>query len=318
MIGKLTPDDLAAYVLARTGADDGDVTVGPGYGEDAAAISVGGSTLVVSSDPISMATARIGTLGVHVACNDVAACGADPRWLTVVAFVPDGDAVDAVTRQIDEAARQVGIAVVGGHTEYAPDRDRPLLSLTCLGVTERYIPTSGARPGDEVVLTKAAGIEGTAVLATDFRVEVEADDDVVDRATGYFGDVSVIADAAAVRPYATAMHDPTEGGVIDGLVELARASGVAVEVARERVPVRPETTELCGAVGADPLRVFGSGALLATVPDGATAQAVDALGEADIPAAVIGTVEEAREPGLVLDGERIDEPGRDDLYALWE
>lgn len=322
MIGKVDPDALASLVLSRTGADDDAVRQGPGYGEDAAAIDLGEQTLVVSSDPLSLAAERVGTLGVHVAGNDVAASGADPRWLTSVIFLPDDDPelLDTVTGQLDEAAVATGISIVGGHSEYAPSLDRPLLSLTCLGLTDRFVPTGGAEPGDRLVLTKGAGIEATAILATDFRDRLEGSvpDDLLEAAAGYFEEISVIPDARAVREHATAMHDPTEGGLIDGLLELATAAGVRAVVDREDVPVREATAACCGAVDVDPLAVFGSGALVAAMPQPAVAEALAELEAAGVEAAVIGSVEAADEPALVLDGEEITAPVRDELYALWE
>jgi len=324
MIGKVSPDDLAAHVFTHTGAESDAVVQGPAYGEDAAAIDLGGQLLVVSSDPISLAIDRVGTLGVNVACNDVAASGADPQWLTASVHLPgdvdDGDrAIERIAGQLDAAAREIGVAIVGGHSEYDPGRSRPLLGLTCMGTTDRFVPTGGAEPGDRVLLTKGAGIEGTAILATDFRERFPSvPDATLDRAGDFYGDISVIGDALAVREYATAMHDPTEGGLIDGLLELAAASGVEVTVDREAIPVREETATICEAAGVDPLRIFGSGALVATVPEESLGTALDALDAADVAAAEIGEVREADDPRLELDGETHTEPVRDDLYALWE
>jgi hydrogenase expression/formation protein HypE len=321
MIGKVDPESLASLVLARTGAPDPAVRQGPGYGEDAAAIDLGDRTLVVSSDPLSLAAERLGTLGVYVAGNDIAASGADPRWLTSVLFLPGADpaVLDTITAQLDEAAAATGVTIVGGHSEYAPALDRPLLSLTCFGLTDRFVPTGGAEPGDRLILTKGAGIEATAILATDFRERLEGtvDPDLLDEAAGYFDEISVVPDARAVRDHANGMHDPTEGGLIDGLLELANAAGVRAVVDRADVPVRPATAACCEAVDVDPLATFGSGALLAAVPEGAVEAALAGLSSAELEAAVIGTLEAADEPALVLDGEPITEPVRDELYALW-
>jgi len=322
MIGKVTPDDLAAHVFTHTGAESDAVVQGPAYGEDAAAIDLGGQLLVVSSDPISLAIDRVGTLGINVSCNDVAASGGDPRWLTATIHLPgdaDANAIERITGQLDEAAREIGVAIVGGHSEYDPGRSRPLLGLTCLGTADRFVATGGAKPGDHVLLTKGAAIEGTAILATDFRERLSAvPDAVLDRAEDFYSDISVIDDALAVREYATAMHDPTEGGLIDGLLELAVASDVEVSIDREAIPIREETETICEAAGVDPLRIFGSGALVAAVPEASLEAALDALDEAGVAAADIGEVRETNEPRLVLDGEVHDEPVRDDLYALWE
>ena len=320
MIGKLDPEALG-LVLSRTGASDDDVLAGPRYGEDAAAMRVGDETLVVSSDPLSLARERLGSLAVDVACNDVAACGADPRWLTNVVFLPDDDpeTLDAVTRQIDAAAESLGVAIVGGHAEYAPDLERPTVSMTCMGLADEFLSTGGAQPGDRLVLTKGAGIEGTAILASDFRDRVaDVDEATVERAERFFDEISVAPDARILREYATAMHDPTEGGVVTGLLEMATAAGVRLDVERSAVPVRDPTRRLCDAVGVDPLRVFGSGALLASVPEDDVDDALADLDDAGIDAAVVGRAVDADQPALALDDERIEDAPRDDLYALWE
>lgn len=316
MVGKVNPDDLAAYVFSRTGAADPDVRMGPAYGEDTAAIDLGEETLVINQDPISLAAERIGTLGIYIACNDVAASGADPRWVTSTVFVPEEHPglLDTITAQLDETARSVGVAIVGGHSEYA-DRDRPLLVLTALGVTDTYIPTGGARPGDVVLLTKAAGIEGSAILAGDFSPENVATS-VIDRAVGFYEEVGILDEARTLREYATAMHDPTEGGVLAGLYELAVASNVALDIDREAVPVRDETSKLCEAMGVDPLRIFGSGALLATVPSQDVEEALAELTDSDLDAARIGTVQTG-DPAVHLGDTTVDSPVRDDLYDLW-
>ncbi|PSQ19934.1 hydrogenase expression protein [Halobacteriales archaeon QS_8_69_26] len=320
MVGKVDPDRLE-LALDRLGAPDEDVIQGPAYGEDAAALRVGDRTLVVNADPISLAAEQVGTLGIPVACNDVAACGADPRWLTAVVLVPEADpgTFETVTEQLDRAARSAGVAIVGGHSEYSVDLPRPLVALTCLGIAEEYVPTGGARPGDAVILTKGAGIEGSAILATDFRGDLagSVDAETVAAAADYFSEVSVVPDARVLREYATAMHDPTEGGVIDGLLELAVASGVEVVVDREDVPVREPTRRVCSAMDVDPLAIFGSGALVATVPADAADDALVALEEAGIEGTVIGEVHEG-DGALNLDGETRREPIRDQLYALWE
>ena len=324
MIGKLDPD-LLARVLSRTGARDDSVLMGPKYGEDAAAMRVGDQLLVVSSDPLSLAKERLGTLAVHVACNDVAASGAEPRWLTNVLFLPNDDeeTVDELTSQMDAAARESGVAIVGGHSEYTPALERPMVSMTAMGLADEFVPTGGAEPGDRVVLTKGAGIEGTAVLATDFRDDLadRLPAELLARAEKFFGDISVLPESRVVRESATAMHDPTEGGLLTGMVELATASGVRLDVDRSAVPVRDETTRICEAMGVDPLRIFGSGALLATVPESEVGGLLDGLDEAGIRASEIGTVEEVDESasaGVELDGEFVGEAVRDDLYDLWE
>ncbi|MFP9191886.1 AIR synthase family protein [Natronosalvus vescus] len=323
MPGKVHPDALIEHVFGRTGEADDTVLLGPAEGEDAAAIDWPGGTLVVSSDPISLAAAEVGTLGVHIACNDVAASGADPRWLTTVLLLPtesDDATLETITRDLDAAARTIGATIVGGHSEYVDALERPLVSLTALGAADRVVPTGGAEPGDHVIMTKAAAIEGTAILAADFGDQLGIDEALRTRGEAFLEEISVVPDARAVRSFATAMHDPTEGGVITGLLELARASDVDLIVDRAAVTVREETATLCGAADVDPLAIFGSGALLATVPETDLDDCLEALEAADIEAASIGTVRAraGETPTLALDGESIVDPVTDELYPLWE
>jgi Hydrogenase maturation factor len=328
MIGKLDPDTLGR-VLEHTGASNPDLLTGAAYGEDAAAIDLGdGDTLVVSSDPISLAADRAGTLGVYVACNDVAASGADPEFLTNVVFLPDDDeaTLATLTDQLDAAADDLGVTIVGGHTEYVSALDRPLLSLTAFGRTDRYVPTGGAEPGDQLLVTKGAAIEGTGILATDFAADARAagvEQATLDRAADFLDEISVRPESRLLCATATAMHDPTEGGLLTGCVELAAAAGVDLVVTRESIPIRPETMEICTAMGVDPLGIFGSGALLATLPPDAVESALDSLAEADIEATVIGEVQEPSDDSaaggsLVVDGDRINDAPTDQLYPLWE
>ena len=315
MPGKLDPETLAA-VLGRTGAEDDALAVGPAYGEDAAAIDLGDETLVVSSDPISLAASRVGTLAVHVAANDVAASGADPRWLTSVLVLPDDSTLEAITEDVDAAATGIGATVVGGHTEFDASRDRPFACLTALGTTERFVPTGGAAPGARLLLTDGTAIEGTAILAADFRADLEVPAETVEAGLAFFDRVSVVDAARALREHASAMHDPTEGGVLAGCVELAAAAGVAVSLEREAIPVATPTRALCAAVGVDPLRIFGSGALLAAVAPDRVEEAVSDCEAAGIEVAEIGAVEAGS--GVTLDGDPIAEPVDDDMYGLWE
>lgn len=322
MVGKVSPEDLEQFVFTRLGGSDSAVTQGPAYGEDTAAIEVGGETLVINSDPISLAVDRVGTLGVNIACNDIAASGATPRWLTNVSILPEESEqmLDRITRQIDEAATDLGVSIVGGHAEYSSELSRPLLSMTCMGTTDQYVPSSSANPGDVILLTGSAGIEGTAILATDFRDAYDVDDTVLDEAAHFFEEISVVDAASAITPYATSMHDPTEGGVLSGLVEMAVSSNATFTVERNAIPVKAATETLCDIANVDPLRIFGSGALLATVPESEHEKALTALEERGTSGTIIGQVHTTSDetPHVMIDDEIFTTSVEDDLYDLWE
>ncbi len=309
--GKLPPDVLREIVFKRLGAKRDDVVLGPAYGEDAAATRIGcGKLLVSHSDPITAATREAGWLSVHVACNDVATRGARPLWVLLTILVPASPEWRRVLEEqvggVDRAARELGVAVIGGHTEVTSTVSSPVLAATCLGIVgeDGLVTTSGARPGDVLVMTKTAGLEGTAIMATDYGellLAAGVDKSVIERARGMARMVSVVREALilAEKGYATSMHDPTEGGVLGGVVEMAYASRTRIRVYEERIPVAEETRILSRVFGVDPLRLISSGVLLASVPRGKALEAVSALQDGGVPAAIIGEVVEG-EPGAVL------------------
>ena len=308
--GKLPPE-LLSELLDRVESNDPRVALGPKPGEDAALIDMGDRYLVAKSDPITFATELIGWYLVQVNSNDLAVMGATPRWLLATVLLPEGtrpDAVRAVFEQLREACSALGVSLVGGHTEITYDLPRPLAVGALLGEAgkEDVVLTSGARPGDAVVLTKGVAIEGTAILAREARDELIAaglDAGMIDRASRLLFDpgISVVEDAAVARAAADvhSMHDPTEGGLATALREMCEAAEVGVVVDADAVPVLPESRAVCRALYLDPLGLIASGALLATVSPAEAPDLVAALEWEDIAAGVIGRVTEPEE-GLRL------------------
>lgn len=334
MVGKVPPKLLETLVFTKLGSRDPSVLVGPAVGEDAAVIDLGGGTaLVVHNDAITGASKLLGWLAVHIVANDVATRGAKPRWFLMSLFLPEKSGeqlLPEIMLQVDTAARELGMMVVGGHTETTPGLDRPIVGTTAIGVAplSRIVTTRGAKAGDYLILTKAAGIEGTAILCTDFAGELEkrgVPRAVIERGARFVERVSVVPEALALaeRGLATAMHDPTEGGVLGGAAELAYASGTTVELWADKVPVLEETRLAAEALGVDVLKLISSGALLAAVPPGRVDEALQTVKLAGAEAAVVGRVKE-RSGCLVevVRGGRVERVEEvhvvDELFLLWE
>ncbi|MGC8601301.1 MAG: AIR synthase family protein [Thermoprotei archaeon] len=333
MVIKLPHDVLNRYVLTRTGTKDPSVIVGPAIGEDAAVIELDyGNFLVAHVDPIIGAISTMGWLAVNVVSNDIAVRGVRPRWLLSDIFLPEGSSaelLDRLTSQIDEAAKEIGVMIVGGHSGFAPGLERPLISMTAIGVAEggKFVTTSGARDEDLVIMTKAAGIEGTAILATDFRKELlkkGVSEEILKRAESFLRRVSIIKEALALSGIASAMHDPTNGGVIEGLAEIAYASKKTIEVWENSIPVAQETSAIARALGLNPLKLISSGALIATVPESKKDEALIKLSGLGLTGSVIGKVRESAGSYVKLhknDGsaeEVQDVYVRDELDQVWE
>jgi hydrogenase maturation factor len=274
--GKLPPALLRGLVLGRLGARRPETLVGAELGVDAAAIAIDpDSVCVLTTDPITTASVGAGRLAVHVVCNDLAAMGAEPVGVLATLLLPAGitaDEIGALTAEIDATARELNVEVLGGHSEVAPGVTSTLVIMCGVGKARRQhlLTAAMARPGNALVLTKAAGLEGSHILATDFfeRLRALVSEAVLEEARRYAAELSVVPEARlAVELGATAMHDPTEGGVLGALWEMAEASGVGFEVNLSRIVIRSPTRLICEAFGADPLRLIASGALLIACTD---------------------------------------------------
>jgi hydrogenase expression/formation protein HypE len=271
--GKLPPE-LLKKLLKNTGAKDPRVVLGPRIGEDAAIVKLGGQLLVLKTDPVTYASDMIGWYAVNVNANDIATRGARPAWFQAVVLLPPGSEerlAEGIFKQISDAAKELDIAVTGGHTEVTPGISSPIVVGDMHGVLDGDEPvlTSGARVGDSIVLTKGAGIEGTAAIARERRKDLlkAFGKAFVDRAANFLFEpgLSILPEARlAVKHNVRAMHDPTEGGVSMGIYELGAASGKSVELVVDHVVVLPETERICEKYGLDPLGLLGSGALIAT------------------------------------------------------
>lgn len=303
MPGKVPPKIMERIVYRRLGATDQSVLVGPAVGEDAAIIDIGGGlALIVHNDAISGASKLLGWLAVHIVANDVAVRGAKPRWFLMSLFLPENsteDLLDNIMAQVDDAAKELEVMVVGGHTEKTSGINRPLVGTTAIGLTEisRIVTSSGARAGDYLLMSKTAALEGTAIICIDFTEALRrrgVSDGVLEEGSRFLTKVSVVKEALALaeKGLATAMHDPTEGGILGGVAEIAYASRKTIELWVERVPVAKETKVIADVLHIDVLRLISSGALIATIPPNKVDEAIKTLHSLNIEANVIGRVKE--------------------------
>lgn len=330
-IGKLPPRILEALLRSCPVPKSSRVIVGPRFGEDAAVIDFGAKFLIAKSDPITFTADRLGWYGVNINANDVAAMGARPRWFLATLLLPPRQTTVGLARQIFRdtlgACRALDVTLCGGHTEITAGVERPILVGQMLGEVEksRLLKKASQRPGDVVILTKGVAIEGTAILARARRAPLakKLGDAVVRRAQRLLFRISVMREARLAARHAgvRAMHDPTEGGLLGGLYELARAGGVGLRISEERIPVLPETQAFGRLLGFNPLALIASGALLIVVSPRAAMGLLRTLGRNKIPAVVIGEIRPKSEGMSLLAGGRsfpLRVPARDELARLLE
>ena len=295
--GKIPVEILKEIVFKNLGTERSEVVLGPAAGLDGAVLNVGSKDAIVSMDPITAAVERIGWEAVNINANDVATFGVAPIFLFSCIMLPENsetEMVKTIASQMDNAAKELNIAIVGGHCESTPGLENPIVVGCIMGLTEkgRYVTAAGAKSGDKLILTKSAGIEGTAILATDRREQLckVFNHAFLESAKGFYNQISIVKDA--LTAYQTggvhAMHDPTEGGILNGIHELADAAGLGVRVFEDKITVEPETAKICRFYEIDPLQLIGSGSLLVAAEVEAAEKIVDALCEEHIYADVVG------------------------------
>ena len=317
-IGKFPPH-LLQRLLAKEGINDPRVLLGPKVGEDAAVLDMGDRLLVAKSDPITFATEDIGWYSVQVNANDLACTGGVPRWFLATLLVPGTFTeveAEAVYDQVLRACNDIDVALIGGHSEVTYGIDRPIVMGAMLGEVERdkLITTGGAQEGDSIVITKGIAIEGTAVLARENErelLEAGISQSAIETAKQYLYQpgISVLRDAGIASSVAEvhSLHDPTEGGLITGLREVAQASGLGLAVEETAIPVLPECTEICSALGLDPMGLLASGCLVITLAAGEVPALLRALEQERITGWEIGQVL-APEEGLITIGYEGEKP----------
>ncbi len=331
-IGKIDIH-LLKQLLEKYTILDSRVVIGPKIGEDAAVIDLGEGAdhyCVVTSDPITFTTDEIGYYGVVVNVNDIATCGAIPKWFLATLLFPEeeanGDLIEKVFHQIHQACQRFGVSFVGGHTEVTPGIERTILAGHMIGEVrkERLVTTSGAKDGDLLLLVKGVCIEGTSILAREREAELLArgiPSPLIEKAKNFIFDPGIdILRQALVACEAVpvhSMHDPTEGGLINGVVEMALASEKELEVDFEKVRIYEESRILCQEYGMDPLGVIASGALLLTISPSDFSRLEVAFQKASIPFQVIGKVKQGPARVLTRSGKEIHPLSRDEILKIY-
>ena len=266
----------------------------------------------------------IGRLALHITLNDLAAAGAEPVGLMLTVLLPEGSEeteLKNIMRQLEEGCAKAHVQILGGHTEVTRAVNQPVLTVCGVGKAreKQLVSTAGAKPGQDIVITKWIGLEGTSIIAKEKEAELltRYPRDMVKEAKEFDRYLSVLPEAkVAVSSGVTAMHDVTEGGIFGALWELAESSGVGLKVDLKRIPVKQETVEICEFFGISPYELISSGSMLMASEDGE--QLVRELAAAGIPAVVVGKATKGNDRVIINEEERrfLEPPKADELYKV--
>jgi len=295
------PNDLLDQFFDDLPFEDPSVLIHPGVGEDTAAVDISGEeVMVLKSDPITFATDAIGQYAVLINANDIATAGAVPRWFLTTLMFPCNTTPSEI-RHTMEVIRSVcgkwNITLCGGHTEITDAVTRPVITGMLVGTVakERLIDKRNMEQGDQVLLTKAVAVEGTAIIAREFADKLKdlgiSDKDIT-TCQDFLDQISILKEAgiAGQTREVSAMHDITEGGIATALKELSIAGNHQIRIDINTIPIFPQTEKISQLLGIDPLGLIGSGSLLICCRKNAAQTLLKEIQSAGIQATRIGEV----------------------------
>ena len=324
-IGKVPENVLKRSILKQIKTKRPEVLVGADVGEDCAIIGLEpDEVMVLSTDPITGTTKEMGRWAVMISANDIASSGAEVIGVLVCALLPPRIReikIREMMQEIESCCQELNIQVVGGHTEITDAVTRPVLTITGIGKVkkDRMLPTRGAKPGQDIVMTKWAALEGSSILAKEREEELlqKFPKYLVEEVKGYSQYLSILKEAAiAGKSNVSAMHDVSGGGIFAALWELAESAGVGLAVDLKKIPIRQETVEVCEFFGISPYELLSGGCLLMTADSGE--HLVQALEADGIPGTVIGTVTDNNDRIVINEEEKrfLERPGWDEINKI--
>ncbi len=325
--GKLDSDLLKKLVFDKITYRSDDVKVRPGIGEDCAVMDFGDYDCVMSTDPITAAVSDIGRLAIHITCNDIASNGVQPLGIMLAVMLPEGtdeNDVGHIMGQAAETAGNLGVEVIGGHTEITPAVNQPVIVSTAIGKTCSGTSQSGndMMPGDYIMVSKSIGLEGSGIIACDYEERLRGilTEEEIIRAKSFLDLVSVVPEGVEAGKIGThGMHDVTEGGIMGAVWEMCQISGTGALISEGKIPVEPETKKICKYFDIDPARLISSGSMVIVTAEDRKDDMLAAMDKAGIKCTVIGRVAE-RDFGIMKESggnlTEIEPPYADEIYKV--
>ncbi|MEW6509579.1 MAG: hydrogenase expression/formation protein HypE [Bacteroidota bacterium] len=265
---------------------------------DGAVFTLGNTTLALSTDgyvvnPLFFPGGDIGELAVNGTVNDLAMCGANPKYLSVGFILEEGLPMEdlwRVVQSMKSAAQRAGVELATGDTKVVDKGkgDRMFVTTTGIGVIPpgRTINPRNARPGDNIIVNGPIAVHGIAIMSV--REGLEFETAIASDTAPLNGLVDAMFGAGELH----VLRDPTRGGVASALNEIAGSAGVGIFITEEAIPLTDDVRGACEILGLDPLYVANEGKLLAFVPPDSTSAVLDAMHRHPLgrDAVVIGSV----------------------------
>ena len=352
--GKISVNVLKRTVFKQIRAKREEVVNGAGMGADCAVFAFADGDMTVScvqeapvavqEDSVSLREAAeiaqeaegaefSGKIGNYFAerrtmaqliqkcANNLAAKGAEPVAVLITLLLPENTEepdIKKLMAEADGACQELHMQIAGGQTRVTTAVKVPCGVVTGIGKIskETHHRLRGAAPGQDVVISKWIGLEGTSLLAKQYGelLSERLPAYFVEEAAGFDRLLSVVPEAA-MKSGVCAMHDVSEGGIFGALWELAEGAGVGLTIDLKKLPLRQETVEVCECCNVNPYELLSGGCLLMTCEDGSAL--VSALRAEGIAAVTVGKVTDSNDRILVNEDEvrYLDRPKVDQIYG---
>ena len=326
-VGKLDNDVLQKNVIDKIHYKRPEVLTRAGVGEDCAVIDYGEYECVISTDPITATVNAIGSLAIHISCNDIASNGIEPLGITLAVLLPVGTTeqdIATIMNQAGRAAELAGVEIIGGHTEITSAVNQPVIVSTAIGKALKGTSQSATniKLDDYILMTKKAGIEGTGIIVTDHEKELSEILSAEEIAIGknMLNKISVTKEGIITGKIGTSgMHDVTEGGILGAIWEICQIADLGAEIWPARIPVDEVTEKICDYFEIDYLKLISSGSMLIIVNPEKEEEIEKALESANIEVTCIGEIRE-KDKGIFMaeNGNKtpIVPPKADELYKV--
>lgn len=330
-IGKIDRAVFDKIIYPYLGKKNKNVLIGPQHGVDAAAILINeekNEVMVIAEDPTFGMPSIMPFFGwaiVHICASDVAVLGVPPQYLTISLLIPPGTEIEVLEKtwnQIHEECEKLGIAIVGGHTGVYPGISYPLnggCTVFGFGKKDDLTPPSNAKVGDKIIMTKGPAVEAAGVLAIQAENELKKEygDEIIERAKNYIFEMTVVKDALTASKYANAMHDATEGGLINAVYEIAAASNVGCTLYEEKIAIPEEISLICRHFKIDPLISISEGTLVITASPENADKIIKELDKNNINAWIIGEITE-KDRKIIRKNGKVEELKPVKVDPFWE
>lgn len=266
---------------------------------------------------------------LHKVANGLVCAGALPIAAMISLVLPESVEEAEIKELMTEAQKVcslLGMIIAGGQTNVWPDVSKPHVSVTGIGSIskDKTLLPGGAKPGQDIVISKWVGLEGTAMVANFGAQQMTARYPLflIEEACSFGKYISVLSEAEiALENGVSALHDISEGGIFRALWEVAESAGVGLQVDLKKIPIRQETIEVCEFFQINPYELLSGGSLIMITDDGEAL--VQKLAEAEIPATVVGKITAGNDRVIINEDETrfLDRPRTDEIYkveALWK